>query len=56
MIVTYGVIGVQVHDARLSALMTRRGIAQILTLNPRDFARYATITAITPGDVIAASP
>lgn len=47
-LVTYGVSGVQVHDARLAAAMRVHGVKRILTFNDRDFARYADIEANHP--------
>ncbi len=40
--------GVQVHDARLAALMLAYGVDHILTLNEPDFLRYSEIRAIHP--------
>jgi predicted nucleic acid-binding protein len=48
LLVTHGVSGVQVHDARLAAAMRVHGIKRILTFNVRDFARYTDIEAIHP--------
>ena len=48
LIVNYRVQGAQVHDARIVALMRTSGIQRILTLNVRDFARYAEITPVAP--------
>jgi predicted nucleic acid-binding protein len=48
LVISHRVLGVQVHDAKLVAAMTLHGIAQILTFNGRDFARYAGITVVTP--------
>jgi predicted nucleic acid-binding protein len=49
LVVTHGVQGVQVHDARLVSVMQAHGVAQILTLNAADFTRYsAVVTAISP--------
>ena len=48
LIVAHAVKGVQVHDARLVALMQVNGIADILTLNGSDFARYPGIVPIVP--------
>jgi predicted nucleic acid-binding protein len=53
LVVRHGVSGVQVHDARLVALMTAQGIPQILTLNAPDFKRYSGIAAITPAELVA---
>jgi predicted nucleic acid-binding protein len=48
LLVTHGVSGVQVHDARLAAAMRVHGVKRILTFNDRDFARYLDIEAIHP--------
>ncbi len=48
LLVTHGVSGVQVHDARLAAAMRVHGVKRILTFNDRDFARYTDIEAIHP--------
>jgi predicted nucleic acid-binding protein len=47
-IVRYGVSGVQVHDARLAAIMYVHGVNHILTLNVTDFSRFAGLTALHP--------
>jgi predicted nucleic acid-binding protein len=52
LIIAHGVMGVQVHDARLVALMTAQGVSQILTLNTADFTRYTTIVAESPADAL----
>jgi len=44
--------GVQVHDARLVALMLAHGVSQVLTLNHADFLRYPDIEPIHPSQVI----
>jgi predicted nucleic acid-binding protein len=41
LVMTHGVIGNQVYDARLVAAMTVHGVGRILTFNAGDFARYA---------------
>lgn len=51
-VVDQGVKGVQVHDAKLAALMTLHGVTHLLTLNQSDFLRYPGITAIMPQHVI----
>lgn len=53
LVVTFGVSGVQVHDARLVAAMISHGVTHILTFNTADFARYATegIVAVDPATV-----
>lgn len=53
LLVAYGVQGVQVHDARLVALMQSQGISHILTLNGSDFARYSGIIPIDPSSFSA---
>ena len=50
-VVTYGVSGVRVHDARLVAAMLVHDLTHILTFNTRDFVRYAEISAVHPADV-----
>lgn len=45
------VSGVQVHDARLVAVMKTCGVARILTFNGSDFARFSGIEAVHPDDV-----
>jgi len=55
LLTAYSVQGVAVHDARLVAMMQTAGISHILTLNARDFARYASVTVVTPQVVIAAT-
>ena len=46
--VAHHVRGVQVHDARLAAIMQAYGLTHILTLNQPDFLRYANLQAILP--------
>ena len=47
----YKVSGKVAHDARIVAAMTVHKIENILTLNARDFKRFAEITAVEPQDV-----
>ncbi len=47
LVVAHGVQGVQVHDARLVALMQAHGISRILTINVADFSRYAGVVSVT---------
>jgi hypothetical protein len=42
------VYGVQVHDARLAAIMRVYGLTRILTQNQADFLRFENIQAIHP--------
>lgn len=51
LVVSFSVAGVQVHDARLVAAMLAHGVSHLLTLNNRDFARYAGISVVHPRDV-----
>jgi predicted nucleic acid-binding protein len=51
LLVTHGVSGVQVHDARLVAVMRVHGLKRILTFNDKDFARYKEIEAVHPRSV-----
>ena len=51
-VVAQGVRGVQVHDARLAALMGSHSVTHLLTLNKVDFARYTEIVAVAPPDVV----
>lgn len=47
-VVTEGVSGVQVHDARLVAAMHVHQIGSLLTLNVQDFRRYGEIDIVSP--------
>ena len=49
LVTALGVVGKQVHDARLVAVCHAHGISHLLTFNGRHFARFA---AIEPGVVI----
>jgi predicted nucleic acid-binding protein len=51
LLVTHGVSGVPVHDARLVAAMRVHGVKCILTFNDKDFTRYADIEAVHPRGV-----
>lgn len=51
LVMTYGVSGVNVHDARLVAAMLIHELTHILTFNTRDFTRYTEITAVHPTEV-----
>jgi predicted nucleic acid-binding protein len=50
-VVQHGVLGVQVHDARLAACMYVHGVGHILTLNVTDFTRFSGLTALHPGNI-----
>jgi predicted nucleic acid-binding protein len=51
LVVTYGVMGVKVHDARLVALMLVYGVTHILTFNTDDFKRFSQITVVHPSEI-----
>ncbi len=51
LVIDHRVSGVQVHDARLVALMKAYDIRQIVTFNTSDFTRYAGIEAIHPDKI-----
>jgi len=53
LVLRYGVLGRQVHDARIVAVMAAYRIKRIITLNEADFVRYAEITPYTPATVLA---
>lgn len=55
LVVRHAVRGVQVHDAKLVAMMGVYGVSHLLTLNPSDFKRYPGISALTP-DLVIGSP
>ena len=52
-VVAANVSGIQVHDARLVAAMRVHGIANLLTLNAKDFRRFSGITILSPDEVLA---
>ncbi len=53
LILQYGVVGVNVHDARLVASMLVHRLSHILTFNVRDFNRYASeVTPVNPTSFI----
>jgi len=52
-VVAAGVSGTQVHDARMVAAMRVHGIANLLTLNAKDFRRFSGITVLSPDEVLA---
>jgi predicted nucleic acid-binding protein len=51
LLVTHSVSGVQVHDARLVALMNVHGVVNLLTFNVTDFGRYSGIVVHHPQSV-----
>ncbi len=53
LVTRYRVAGKQVHDARLVAAMRAHGLERLLTLNTKDFERYAEAQAFHPDEVNA---
>ena len=53
LILAYGVIGLNAHDARLAAFALAHGVTHLLTFNTKDFNRYAPegITVVDPATV-----
>jgi predicted nucleic acid-binding protein len=51
LVIANNVRGVQVHDARLAAIMQAYGVTHILTMNQPDFLRYANLQAIHPSQM-----
>ena len=53
LVVTYSVIGVQVHDTRLVAAMQLQGVSHLLTFNAGHFARFTPegLVVVHPRDV-----
>jgi predicted nucleic acid-binding protein len=51
LVMSNDVCGVQVHDARLVAIMQAYGLTRILTLNQSDFLRYANVHTVHPSQL-----
>ena len=51
LVMAHDVRGVQVHDARLAAIMQAYGLTRILTMNQPDFLRYENVQAIHPSQL-----
>ncbi|MGA9072074.1 MAG: type II toxin-antitoxin system VapC family toxin [Terracidiphilus sp.] len=51
LVTVHEVRGVQVHDARLVAIMQAYGLTRILTLNQSDFLRFTNIQAVHPNQL-----
>lgn len=51
LVIAHNVRGVQVHDARLAAIMQAYGVPNILTLNQSDFLRYPGIHPVHPNQI-----
>jgi predicted nucleic acid-binding protein len=50
-VMQHGVLGIQVHDARLAAAMYVHGVGHILTFNVVDFSRFSGLSAVNPGSI-----
>jgi len=50
-VIAQGVLGKQVHDAHLVAMMQVHSIMSILTFNVGDFTRFPGITVLNPAQV-----
>lgn len=48
---TYAIVGRQVYDTRLVAVMQAHGITHILTFNGNHFQRFPGITVVDPANV-----
>ncbi|SRR5258706_8076853 len=49
----HGISGKSIHDAHLVASMSAHGIADVLTLNVRDFSRFTGINVLDPTTIAA---
>jgi hypothetical protein len=58
LLIQYAIVGKQVHDARLVAMMLVWQVENVLTLNDRDFQRFSPegITIVTPASIAPAGP
>ena len=50
--VRYGIVGRQVYDTRLVAVMEIHGIANILTMNGAHFRRFREIAVFAPDEIV----
>jgi predicted nucleic acid-binding protein len=51
LVLAFQVSGVQVHDARLVAVMQVHSLSHLLTFDTTDFRRFSVITAVHPQEV-----
>ena len=51
LVISYSILGKQVHDARIVAAMNVHGIKNLLTFNADDFKRFSGITVVDPRTV-----
>jgi predicted nucleic acid-binding protein len=52
LVTSYQVMGRQVYDARLVAVMQTYGVTHLLTMNAIHFRRFSSIVVTEPGDVV----
>ena len=52
LVVTHSVQGKPAHDTRLVAAMERHGVKHLLTFNKSDFARFPSIIALSPDEIV----
>jgi hypothetical protein len=52
-VLTYGVSGTKLHDARIVAAMIVHGVRHILILDGSDFERYTEIVIVPPQNIPA---
>jgi predicted nucleic acid-binding protein len=53
LVTQHAVLGKQVHDARLVAVMLTHGVTHLLTFNGADFQRYPLIRAVHPSELVS---
>jgi len=51
LVVAHSVMGIAVHDAKLTASVIVHGVTHFLTFNVDDFERYASVVVVNPSDV-----
>jgi predicted nucleic acid-binding protein len=56
LVTVHSVLGVQVHDARVVAIMLTHAVTHLLTLNKADFIRYVDVTPIAPDEIVSTPP
>ncbi len=54
LVLTHGVMGVNVHDTKLAAAMLVHSITHLLTFNTADFKRFPEIIAVHPSEITTA--
>jgi predicted nucleic acid-binding protein len=51
LLLLHEVKGVQVHDARLAAILQVHGVDRLMTFNTSDFKRYSDLVAVHPKEI-----